>query len=150
MTTVQVDAITILLVEDDEEDILLTRRALKKANLWNTVQVARNGQEALDYLYHQDKFSSQNEYPAPGLILLDLSLPGIDGREVLEKISSDPERRQIPVVIVSTSDYEKDIDFGRAHGVKNYVIKPIRPDNIIEAIGGMEQFSIILGNVKNH
>ncbi len=147
MTEVKVEAITILLVEDDEEDVLLTQRALKKARIWNRVDVVNTGQEALDYMYQKEAFSDREAYPEPGMILLDLSLPGIDGREVLEKLWADPERKNIPIIIVSTSDYEKDIEFGRQHGIQNYIIKPIEPDNLMEAIGRIEDFKVVLGNV---
>jgi CheY-like chemotaxis protein len=147
MSKVTVEAIRILLIEDDDEDVLLTKRALKKANIWNSVDVARNGQEALDYLHNEGDFADKEKYPKPGLILLDLSLPGIDGREVLERIWDKPEFKEIPIVVASTSDYEKDIEFGRAHGIQNYIIKPIEPDNVIEALGRIEQIKVILGTV---
>ncbi len=147
MTVVKVDAITILLIEDDEEDVMLTKRALKKARIWNKVDVVYTGQEALDYLYNKGQFSDPQAYPRPGMVLLDLSLPGIDGREVLEKLWEDPEMKEIPIIIVSTSDYEKDIEFGRQHGIQNYIIKPIEPDNFIEALGRIEDFKVVLGNV---
>ena len=147
MSKVSVDAIRILMVEDDEDDVLLTQRALKKANIWNQVDVVRDGEEALDYLYNEGAFADKEAYPRPGLILLDLSLPGVDGREVLERVADEPDLKDIPIVIVSTSDYEKDIEFGRAQGVENYIIKPIGPDNIIEAIGRMTSFRVILGSV---
>ncbi|HBA84428.1 MAG TPA: two-component system response regulator [Verrucomicrobia bacterium] len=147
MSKITVEAIRILLIEDDEEDVLLAQRALTKGNIWNKVDVVRNGQEALDYLYHRNQYADKDAFPLPGLILLDLSLPGIDGRDVLEKLQQDPERKQIPIAIVSTSDYEKDIEFGRAHGVQHYIIKPAQPENIMMAIGEISKFRVILGNV---
>lgn len=147
MTKTTVDAITILLIEDDEEDVLLTKRALSKAQILNKIDVARDGQEALNYLYNKEEFADKSAYPSPGLILLDLSLPGIDGREVLEKIYEDESLKSIPVVIVSTSDYEKDIEFGRQHGIQNYIIKPIEPDNVMAALRTIEDFKVVLGNV---
>jgi two-component system response regulator len=148
MTRIAVDAIRILLIEDDEDDILLTQRALEKANLWNRLDVVRTGQEALDYLKNEGAYADKEKYARPGLILLDLSLPGVDGREVLEQVHADADLKDIPVVIVSTSDYEKDVEFGRSHGVQNYIIKPVQPDNIIDAIGGTSpSFKVILGNV---
>ena len=147
MSKINVQAIRILLIEDDEEDVLLAQRALAKANIWNKVDVVRNGQEALDYLYNQNAYSDKEAFPAPGLILLDLSLPGIDGRDVLERLHQDAERKKIPIAIVSTSDYEKDIEFGRSHGVQHYIIKPAQPDNIMMTIGSITNFRVILGNV---
>lgn len=148
MSLITVDAIRILLVEDDEEDILLAQRALKRANIWNTMDVVRNGQEALDYLYNKGAYADPQKAPRPGLILLDLILPGIDGRDVLEKLCADPERKSIPVAIVSTSDYEKDIEFGRAHGVRHYIIKPAQPDNLLTILESISTFQVVLGQVK--
>lgn len=147
MSIISVDAIRILLIEDDEEDILLAERAIKRANIWNRLDVVRNGQEALDYLYHQGAYTDPKKAPRPGLILLDLSLPGIDGRDVLDKLCSDPERKNIPVAIVSTSDYEKDIEFGRARGVKHYIIKPAQPDNLLTILESISTFQVVLGKV---
>ena len=147
MTRINVEPIHILLVEDDEADILLAQRAFERANIWNKIDVVRNGQEALDFLDNQNAYADKTKYPKPGVILLDLNLPGIDGREVLNRVSSDPELKSIPVVIVSTSDYERDIEHGRAHGVEHYIIKPIQVDNIMETCSAIRGFRIILGNV---
>jgi len=148
MSNVTVDAVRILLIEDDEEDVLLTQRAVSKANIWNKIEVARNGQEALDYLGNRAQFADTAKFPRPGLILLDLNLPGIDGREVLDTLTRDPKLKDIPVVIVSTSDYEKDIEFGRSHGVHHYIIKPVQADTILATVASIAQFRVILGNPK--
>ena len=146
MIRVQVEPIRILLVEDDEADIMLAQRAFERANIWNKMDVVRSGQEALDYLNSQGSFTDRTQYPRPGLILLDLNLPGIDGREVLDKIHKDPHMKTIPVVIISTSDYECDIEYGRAREVQHYLIKPIQVDNLIETFTAIRSFKIILGN----
>jgi CheY-like chemotaxis protein len=147
MNQVQVEFIRILLVEDDEADILLAQRAFKRANIWNRMDVVRNGREALDYLYNEGDFTDRAKYPQPGLILLDLNLPGIDGRDVLDKLHKTPHMKTIPVVIISTSDYKRDIEFGRAREVQHYLIKPIQVDNVMEAFASIRSFKIILGNV---
>ena len=147
MSKITVDAIRILLIEDDEEDVLLAQRALAKANIWNPVDVVRSGQEAMDFLYHRNKYTDPASSPRPGMIFLDLSLPGIDGHDVLDRISGDADLKQIPLAIVSTSDYEKDIEFGRRHGVQHYIIKPVQPENLIAAIGSVQSFRVILGNI---
>ena len=147
MIRVQVEPIRILLVEDDEADILLAQRAFKRANIWNKMDVVRNGQEALDYLYYEGNFTDPTKYPRPGLILLDLKLPGIDGHDVLDKLHKDPRMKTIPIMIISTSDYKRDIEFGRAREVQHYVIKPIQVDNVMEALATIHSFRIILGNV---
>jgi CheY-like chemotaxis protein len=147
MSKIGVDAIRILLIEDDEDDIFLAQRAVAKANIWNQVDVVRNGQEALNYLFNKDAFSDREKYPRPGLVLLDLNLPGIDGREVLDRMSKEAELKSIPVVIISTSDYEKDIEFGRARNVHHYIIKPVQADNIMATISTIPGFRVVLGNV---
>jgi two-component system, response regulator len=146
MNQVSIVPIKILLVEDDEADILLAQRAFERANIWNRLVVVRNGQETLDYLRNEHTYADREKHPAPGVILLDLNLPGIDGREVLGIIRKDPKLSAIPVVIVSTSDYERDIEFGRAHGVQHYIIKPLQVDNIMETFTAIMSFHIILGN----
>jgi CheY-like chemotaxis protein len=146
MSRVQVEPIRILLVEDDEADIMLAQRAFERANIWNKMDVVRSGQEALDYIYNQSNFTDRTKYPRPGLILLDLNLPGIDGRDVLDKLHKDSHMKTIPVVIISTSDYERDIEFGRAREVQHYLIKPIQVDNVMETFTAIRSFKIILGN----
>jgi CheY-like chemotaxis protein len=147
MSRITVDAIRILLVEDDEADILLAQRAFERASIWNQMDVVRNGQEALDYLRNEHAYADRERHPRPDVVLLDLNLPGIDGREVLALMHKNPELDKIPVVIVSTSDYERDIEFGRSHGVQHYIIKPIQVDNIMETFTSIPGFKIILGNV---
>lgn len=147
MSRITVDPIRILLVEDDEADILLAQRAFERANIWNRMDLVRNGQESLDYLRNEHAFADKEKHPRPDVVLLDLNLPGIDGREVLALMRKDPKLEKIPVVIVSTSDYERDIEFGRSHGVQHYIIKPIQVDNIMETFTSIPGFRIILGNV---
>jgi len=147
MSRIQVEPVRILLVEDDEADILLAQRAFERANIWNKMDVVRSGREALDYVYNESRFTDRTKYPRPGLILLDLNLPGIDGRDVLDKLYKDLHMKKIPVVIVSTSDYERDIEFGRAREVQHYLIKPIQVDNVMETFNAIRSFKIILGNV---
>lgn len=144
MSTISVEPIRLLLVEDDEADILLAQRAFERANIWNPLDVVRNGREALDYLYHRGEFSDSKKYPRPDLILLDLNLPALDGRDVLKTIRADSSLNSIPVVIVSTSDYERDIEFGRQHGVHHYIIKPLQVDNILETMAAFREFRIVL------
>lgn len=146
MSKVTIEPTRILLVEDDEADILLAERAFERANIWNRMDVVRNGQEALDFLYHKGPYADLEKFPRPGLILLDLNLPGIDGRQVLARLYVDPALRAIPIIIVSTSDYERDIEFGRARGVEQYIIKPLQVDNILQTFTAVPSLKIILGN----
>lgn len=147
MSGITVEPIRLLLVEDDEADILLAQRAFERANIWNKVDVVRDGRETLEYLRNQGPYADKAKYPRPGLILLDLNLPGIDGREVLDTMYKDPNLKTIPVVIVSTSDYERDIEYGRARDVQHYIIKPIQVDNILETCSAVHDFRIVLGRV---
>lgn len=144
MSKITVEPARLLLVEDDEADILLAQRAFERANVWNPVDVVRNGREALDYLQNRGAYSDRAKYPRPDLVLLDLNLPAVDGREVLKVMRNDPEMKNIPVVIVSTSDYERDMEFGRQLGVYHYIIKPLQVDNILETFAACREFRIVL------
>jgi CheY-like chemotaxis protein len=129
----------ILLVEDDPRDIELTLTALQEYNLVNDVFVARDGQEALDYLYCRDQFSGRDgSYPA--VILLDLKLPKINGLEVLQQIRSDQELRFLPVVILTSSHEEKDLVRGYELGVNAYVVKPVDFHTFVNAVKDLGVF----------
>jgi DNA-binding response OmpR family regulator len=123
----------ILLVEDDPRDIELTLMALQEYNLVNDVFVARDGQEALDYLYCRDQFSGRDG-SLPAVILLDLKLPKINGLEVLQQIRSDQELRILPVVILTSSHEENDLVRGYELGVNAYVVKPVDFHAFVNAV----------------
>jgi CheY-like chemotaxis protein len=123
----------ILLVEDDPRDIELTLAALQDYNLVNDVFVARDGQEALDYLYCRDQFSGRDG-SLPAVILLDLKLPKINGLEVLQQIRSDQELRFLPVVILTSSHEENDLVRGYELGVNAYVVKPVDFHAFVNAV----------------
>jgi DNA-binding response OmpR family regulator len=123
----------ILLVEDDPRDVELTLTALQEYNLVNDVFVARDGQEALDYLYCRDQFSGRDG-SRPAVILLDLKLPKINGLEVLQQIRSDQELRFLPVVILTSSHEEKDLVRGYELGVNAYVVKPVDFHAFVNAV----------------
>ena len=99
---------TILLVEDNPQDEMLILRALRKANLANRIDVARDGQQALDYLFCQGEFASRNPEEPPAVVLLDISLPRLSGLEVLERLRADPRTSLLPVVILTSSDEDRD------------------------------------------
>jgi CheY-like chemotaxis protein len=129
--------IDILLVEDNPGDVRLTVEALKEAKLKNTLYVARDGEEALDFLYRQPPYESA---PRPGLILLDLNLPKIDGREVLQQLKADPSLRRIPVVVLTTSTNEDDVSRVYDLNANSYVAKPVDLDRFLYVIQSIERF----------
>ena len=115
----------ILLVEDNPKDLKLTLHALKSRNLANKIEVARDGQEALDYLFCQGPHANRSPDDPPRVVLLDLKLPGIDGLEVLRAVKGDPRTRTIPVVILTASKEEKDLMESYNLGVNAYIQKPV-------------------------
>ena len=131
--------IHILLVEDNEGDVVLTLEALKEAKLKNKISVVRDGEQALDFLYRVGRFASEDR---PQLILLDINLPKMDGKEVLNRIKSDPDLKKIPVVILTTSSSEKDILEAYNNYANCYITKPVDLDKFIDVIHTIEDFWI--------
>ncbi|MBN2379038.1 response regulator [candidate division WOR-3 bacterium] len=126
--------INILLVEDDENDILITKRAFTKHNLSNRLYVVRDGEEALDFIYHNGEYSDEESAPRPGLILLDINMPKMNGIEVLRKLKSDPGYKTIPVVMLTTSKRDQDKIESYNLGVNSYIIKPVDFNKFVDAI----------------
>ena len=127
----------ILLVEDNEGDILLTLEAFEECKIKTEISVAKNGQEALDFLYKKGNFMDAKK---PDLILLDINLPIFNGHEVLKKIKSDPDLKKIPVIMLTTSSSAKDIDKAYDANCNSYIKKPINIDDFIDAILKIEEF----------
>ncbi|MEA3186474.1 MAG: hypothetical protein QOD99_304, partial [Chthoniobacter sp.] len=117
--------VDILLVEDNPNDVALTRRAFKKAKITNPMHVVHDGAEALDFIFARGQYTSRREGRLPGIILLDLNLPEIGGLEVLRQIKADPHTRNIPVVVLTVSDRDRDIAASRRLGAECYLIKPV-------------------------
>lgn len=134
----------ILLVEDNPDDEVLTLRALKKNNILNTVVVARDGVEALDYLFATGKFSDRDVSDQPQLILLDLKLPKIDGLEVLRRLRGDERTRLQPVVILTTSNEDRDILASYKLGANSYIRKPVDFEQFMEAVRQLGLYWLIL------
>jgi CheY-like chemotaxis protein len=126
-------AVEILLVEDSDTDLELTLRALKKANVANQIAVARDGAEALDFLFGNGAHA-ERAADNPRLILLDLKLPKVDGLEVLRAIKQNPKTRTIPVVILTSSHEQKDIVESYDLGVSSYIVKPVEFDGFMAAV----------------
>jgi CheY-like chemotaxis protein len=117
--------VEILLVEDNPADVELTLHALRSNNLINQVQVVRDGEEALDFLFSRGSYSDRNSEAPPKLILLDLKLPKVDGLDVLREIRSNSRTRPLPVVILTSSKEERDMVAGYQLGVNSYIQKPV-------------------------
>lgn len=129
----------VLLVEDNEDDYEATQRSFTKNHLINPVIWCRGGQDALDYLKHEGKYAS-SKAEKPGLILLDLNMPGIDGRKTLELIKSDGKLKTIPVVVLTTSADSRDVEQCYQLGVSTYIQKPVSFDGLTEAIRTMKEY----------
>jgi CheY-like chemotaxis protein len=134
---------TVLLAEDNPNDVELTLTALKEANLANDIAIARDGEEALDYLFRRGKHAVRAD-GQPGVILLDLKMPKVDGHEVLRQIRADPELRLIPVVVLTSSREEKDLFESYDNGANSYVVKPVDFDEFITAISKLGVFWALL------
>ena len=115
---------TVLLAEDDPDDVLLTQISFEKARLANPLQIVRDGEEALEYLGGEGKFANREKYPLPILLLLDLKMPKLNGFQVLEWLKSHPEIGHIPVAIMTSSAHDPDISRAYALGADSYLIKP--------------------------
>ena len=126
--------ITILMADDDAEDRMLAREALEESRLANDFRYVENGEELLDYLRRRGKYADPAVSPRPGLILLDLNMPRKDGFEALAEIKEDPNLRQIPVVILTTSRAEEDVYRGYDLGVNSFITKPVSFEGLVEAM----------------
>ena len=140
MTPDDARAAVILLVEDDPDDQELTKRAFRSSKLRNQLRIVSDGEAALNYLYRRGEFSEPRKSPRPDLILLDLNMPKLDGRAVLGQIKIDPELRQIPVVILTTSSSDEDVVRSYDLGVNSYVPKPVHMDDFVLAIQQLEHY----------
>jgi CheY-like chemotaxis protein len=132
--------ITILMADDDAEDRMLAREALEESRLANDFRYVENGEELLDYLRRRGKFADPAVSPRPGLILLDLNMPRKDGFEALAEIKADPNLRQIPVVILTTSRAEEDVYRGYDLGVNSFIAKPVSFEGLVEAMKSLGRY----------
>ena len=134
------EPITILMADDDADDRRLTRDALEESRLANDLRFVENGEELLDYLRHQGKFTSLEDYPRPGLILLDLNMPRKDGRTALKEMKADPDLRQIPVTVLTTSKADEDIFRSYDLGVNSYIVKPVTFEALVDILQTLEKY----------
>jgi two-component system response regulator len=134
----------ILLVEDNPDDETLTLRALRKNNILNEVVIARDGAEALDFLFGRGPFAGRDVTIQPQIILLDLKLPKIDGLEVLRRLRQDPRTRLLPVAILTTSNEERDILASYELGANSYIRKPVDFEQFMEAVRQLGLYWLVL------
>lgn len=134
----------ILLIEDNEDDQRLTLRALRRNNIMNEVVVACDGQEAVDYLFGTGSFSGRDLSVMPAVVVLDLNLPGLSGLEVLKRIRATAETRRIPVVVLTASEDENQIEESYAMGANSFVQKPHDPSDFSEMVLQMAMYWLLL------
>jgi CheY-like chemotaxis protein len=134
----------ILLVEDDPQDVELTLRALKKAKLFNPIHVARDGEEALDYLFCEGAHSERRASDEPSLVLLDLKLPKVVGLSVRRRIKGDGRTREIPVVVLTSSGEQSDVVSSYSLGVNSYIVKPVNFERFYEAVREIGLYWLLL------
>lgn len=138
------DKVEILLVEDNPNDVELTLHALKKSHLTNKIHVARDGEEALKYFFGEIENDAARIIPGPKVILLDLKLPKVDGMEVLRKLKNHPATKTIPVVVLTSSNEERDIVETYSLGVNSYIVKPVDFAKFVEAMRTLGMYWLML------
>ena len=135
---------TILLVEDNPDDVDLTRRAFQRAGITQPLEVVEDGVEALDYLFARGAFAGRAGQPLPALVLLDLKLPRLDGHEVLRQIRANTLTRFLPVVVLTSSDEQRDLVESYSHGCNSYVRKPVSYTEFVEAARQLGLYWLVL------
>ena len=138
------NALSILLVEDNPDDEELTLRALRQNNILNQVNVARDGAEALDYLFCQGAYKARDPLQKPAIVMLDLKLPKMDGMEVLRRIRADERTRLTPVVILTSSKEEQDLVNGYRLGANSYIRKPVDFNQFVTTVGQLGLYWLVL------
>jgi CheY-like chemotaxis protein len=134
----------ILLVEDNPDDEALTLRAFRKNNIKNKIVVARDGEEALNFLFRRGAHAAHDLHDFPEIVLLDLKLPKVDGLEVLQQIRANPSTRLLPVIILTSSKEEQDLIEGYSRGANSYVRKPVDFNQFIEAVRQLGLYWLVL------
>ena len=140
----ETNAVELLLVEDNPQDLELALRALRKANLANRIHVARDGAEALDFIFCQGAHATRRIADVPKVILLDLKLPKIHGLEVLKRIKGDPRTKTIPVVVLTSSKEESDVVASYLLGVNSYIVKPVNFEQFTNSVRELGLFWLLL------
>jgi two-component system response regulator len=139
-----IDAVEILIVEDTPQDLELTLRALRKAKLSNRIQVARDGTEAIEFIFCEGAYADRKIEDGPKVILLDLKLPKVDGIEVLRRIKNDPRTNAIPVVVLTSSKEQRDVVESYRLGVNSYIVKPVNFEGFSSAVQELGMYWLLL------
>jgi two-component system, response regulator len=140
------EAVEILLVEDNSSDAMLTMHALEKCKLANRIHLARDGEEALDFLFCRGNFAKRNPDAIPQMVLLDLKLPKVDGLEVLRQLKADARTRSIPVVVLTTSKEERDLVQTYQLGVNSYIQKPVNFAEFQDVVRQLGMYWLLLNS----
>jgi two-component system response regulator len=144
MNTPNSDTVEILLVEDNPNDLALTQRALKKACLANHLHICRDGEEALDFLFCEGSHAGRSFSRFPRVVLLDIKLPKVDGLEVLRRIKADPRTRTIPVVMLTSSQEQRDVVESYNLGVNSYIVKPVNFEGLSAAVEQLGMYWLLV------
>jgi len=140
-THINPDDHVILMAEDSQDDILIAKRAWKTGQIKNPLHVVRDGEEAIDFLYKKGDYK---DAPTPALMLLDLNMPKMNGFEVLSTLKSDEKRKKMPIIVLTSSPRDKDIDRAYELGCNSYICKPVNFENFIKAVIEIHQYWLIL------
>ncbi len=136
----QADRIIILMADDDPDDFLMIKEALDESPLACDLYYVEDGEELMDYLHHRGKYSDPESSPVPGLILLDLNMPRKDGREALKEIKEDKQLKRIPIVVLTTSNAEEDIQRTYKLGVNSFISKPVSFESLVEIMKTLTKY----------
>lgn len=142
------EPVEILLVEDNPNDVELALHALRKNKVSNRIQVVRDGEEALDFIFGKDSGSGATSEQRPKMVLLDLKLPKVDGLEVLRRLKSDPTTRSIPVIMLTSSSEERDIVKSYDLGVNSYIVKPVDFQQFTEAVRQLGLYWMVMNRAS--
>jgi len=145
----ETEPVDILLIEDNPIDVELAIRALKKSGLVNNIIVVNDGEDALDFIYCKNKYENRKHGDIPKIILLDLKLPKVNGLEVLKILKSDEDKKIIPVIVLTSSNQEKDMVESYKLGVNSYIQKPVDFDQFVESVKQIGMYWLLLNKLPN-